>query len=208
MIKNVPHPSRGPSTTVSLRSDFSMEASQQLTFMSYPLRICSGLCCAGSLLVQFTSLSTSYWVLESTQKGLVHSGLWKICINTKCTMYQFNLLALHIHVTRGFLLMACLCGLISLLCVCFSFEHMELYHISVLKAAVVLSFSGGLFILMGMSVFTAVYRNSHSYTNYLLYFGSSYGLGWASLPMYAMTGILLMLTQKTMVSELWVPPLP
>ena len=99
MIKNVPHPSRGPSTTVSLRSDFSMEASQQLTFMSYPLRICSGLCCAGSLLVQFTSLSTSYWVLESTQKGLVHSGLWKICINTKCTMYQFNLLGKIFHAT-------------------------------------------------------------------------------------------------------------
>ncbi|KAJ7304057.1 hypothetical protein JRQ81_011579 [Phrynocephalus forsythii] len=177
-----------------------------MALMSHPLHVCSGLSSAGSLLVQFTSLSTSYWVLEATEKGLVHSGLWKICFNPECTIYQFNILALHIHFTRGFLLIACFCGLISLLCVCISFEHIEIYHISLVKAAALWSFSGGLFILIGMSVFTAVCRSSHSYIKYLLVFGSSYSLGWASLPMYVMTGMLLMMTHKTIASELWEPP--
>ncbi|KAH0631398.1 hypothetical protein JD844_005706 [Phrynosoma platyrhinos] len=196
------------STTVSLGASSSVESQQQIPFLSDPLRISSGICSAGSLLMQFTSLSTSYWVLESTPKGLVHSGLWKICMDPTCTPYQFNLLAPHIHVTRGFLLIACFCGLISLLCICISFEHLDFYGISVIQAAAYLSFGAGFLIMIGMCVFTAVYRSSQAYKQFLVIFGSSYSLGWASTALYAMTGILLVLTRRTIDSELWEANLP
>lgn len=41
-----------------------------------------------------------------------------------------------------------------------------------------------------MSVFTAVYRTTKPYIQHLVIFGSSYGLGWASIPMYFITGRL------------------
>ncbi|XP_062818799.1 protein NKG7-like [Anolis carolinensis] len=188
--------------TVSLRDASSVESQQPNPFLSNPLKFSSGICSAGSLLVQFTSLTTSYWVLESTPKGLVHGGLWRICMGPTCFFYRFHLLAPHIHVARGFLLMACFCGLISLLCICVSFEHNYLYGISVIRTAGYLNLLAGFLIMIGMIVFTAVYRRSKAYTDFLLIFGSSYGLGWASIPMYAMTGILLVLTHKTIVSEL------
>ncbi|KAM6427739.1 uncharacterized protein PHA67_002818 [Liasis olivaceus] len=94
------------------------------------------------------SLSTSYWVLETTHRGMVHSGLWKICLDPKCNLYQFNLLALHVHVTRAFLLTALFCGLIGLLFICISFERHKLYDVSVIKAAAVFSFSAGMLLLL------------------------------------------------------------
>ncbi|XP_067318521.1 protein NKG7-like [Anolis sagrei] len=190
--------------TVSLRDTSSVESQQANPFLSDPLKFSSGICSAGSLVVQFTSLSTSYWMLESTRKGLVHGGLWRICLGPTCTFYRFHLLAPQIHVTRGFLLMACFCGLISLLCICVSFEHNDLYGISVVRTAAFLSFLTGFLIMIGMSIFTTFYRRSKAYTEFLLIFGSSYGLGWASIPLYAMTGILLVLTHKTIVSEQWI----
>ncbi|XP_061453715.1 protein NKG7-like [Rhineura floridana] len=173
--------------------------SHRLDFLTEPLRIGSGICSAGSLLLEFTSLSTPYWVLESTNKGLLHSGLWKVCLDPDCTLYWFSLLALPIHFTRAFLLIACFCGLISLLCICISFERDLLFRISLVRTAAAFSFCSGLFILIGMSIFTYVHKRSQSYTRDLVIFGSSYGLGWASIPMYVITGILLMLTHKTTI---------
>ncbi|KAL7981105.1 hypothetical protein Chor_005339 [Crotalus horridus] len=102
------------------------------------------------MLLEYMSLSTSYWVLETTHRGMVHSGLWNICLAPKCNLYQFNLL--------GFL------------------------------------------ILVAMSVFTTILRRSPGYAQRLVVFGTSFSLGWASVLMYIITGILLLLTEKTIIS--------
>ncbi|XP_026540358.1 protein NKG7-like [Notechis scutatus] len=187
-----------PSTTVSLTSITSLEIN--LSFLTQPLKISCGICSAGSLLLEYMSLSTSYWVLETTYRGMVHSGLWDICLESKCNLYQFNLLALHIHVTRAFLLMALFCGFIGLLFSCISFERNKLYDVSVIKVAAIFSFSAGFLVLVAMSLFTAILRKSPGYAQNLVTFGSSFSLGWASILMYIITGILLLLTEKTIIS--------
>ncbi|XP_029142893.1 protein NKG7-like, partial [Protobothrops mucrosquamatus] len=174
-----------PSTAVSLTSVTSLEIN--LSFLTQPLKISSGICSAGSLLLEYMSLSTSYWVLETTHRGMVHSGLWNICLAPKCNLYQFNLLALHIHVTRTFLLMALFCGFIGLIFICISFERNKLYNVSVIKAAAIFSFSAGFLILVAMSVFTAIVRRSPGYAQRLVVFGTSFSLGWASILMYIIT---------------------
>ncbi|KAG8143382.1 hypothetical protein E2320_000635, partial [Naja naja] len=151
-----------PSTTVSLTSVTSLEIN--LSFLTQPLKISCSICSAGSLLLEYMSLSTSYWVLETTHRGMVHSGLWDICLESKCNLYQFNLLALHIHVTRAFLLMALFCGFIGLLFSCISFERF--------------------LVLVAMSLFTVILRKSPGYAQRLVIFGSSFSLGWASILMY------------------------
>ncbi|XP_063168383.1 protein NKG7-like, partial [Candoia aspera] len=195
-----PHPPyrEATSSVISLTSVSSLEA--DLSFLTQPLKISSGICSAGSLLLEYMSLSTSYWVLETTHRGMAHSGLWKICLDPKCNLYQFNLLALHIHVTRAFLLSALFCGLIGLLFICVSFERKKLYNVSVIRAAAIFSFSAGFLILVAMSLFTATVRRSPAYAQHLLVFGSSFSLGWASILMYFITGMLLLLTDKTIVS--------
>nr|XP_034973627.1 lens fiber membrane intrinsic protein-like [Zootoca vivipara] len=165
----------------------SLRMLARLDLLMEPLRISSAICSAGSLLLEFISLSTPYWVLQSTKKGLVHSGLWTICIGPDCTMYWFNLLVIHIHFTRAFMVIACFCSFFSLLCVCISFERDLLFNISVLRAAVTFSLVAALLILLGMAIFTYVQRHSQPYTNYSLAFGSSYALGWASVPMHLIT---------------------
>ncbi|XP_070620735.1 protein NKG7-like, partial [Erythrolamprus reginae] len=186
------------STAVSLTSVTSFEIN--LSFLIQPLKISSGICSAGSLLLEYMSLSTSYWVLETTHRGMVYSGLWNICLESKCNLYQFNLLALPIHVTRTFLLMALFCGFIGLLFSCISFERIKIYDVSVLKTAAVFSFSAGFLVLIAMSLFTSILRRSPGYAQRLVVFGTSFSLGWASVPMYIVTGILLLLTEKTIIS--------
>ncbi|ETE59462.1 Lens fiber membrane intrinsic protein, partial [Ophiophagus hannah] len=134
------------------------------------------------------SLSTSYWVLETTHRGMVHGGLWDICLESKCNLYQFNLLALHIHVTRAFLLMALFCGFMGLLFSCISFERNKLYDVSVIKVAAIFSFSAGFLVLVAMSLFTTILRKSPGYAQRLVIFGSSFSLGWVSILMYIITG--------------------
>ncbi|XP_053254186.1 uncharacterized protein LOC128418492 isoform X1 [Podarcis raffonei] len=85
----------------------------------------------------------------------------------------------------------------SLLCVCISFERDLLFNISLLRAAVTFSLVSALLILIGMAIFTYVQRHSQPYTNYSLAFGSSYGLGWASVPMHLITAVLQILSHKT-----------
>ncbi|XP_026574612.1 protein NKG7-like [Pseudonaja textilis] len=187
-----------PSTTVSLTSITSLEIN--LSFLTQPLKISCGICSAGSLLLEYMSLRTSYWVLETTYRGMVHSGLWDICLESKCNLYQFNLLALHIHVTRAFLLMGLFCGFMGLLFSCISFERNKLYDVSVIKVAAIFSFSAGFLVLVAMSLFTAILRKSPGYAQNLVIFGSSFSLGWASILMYIITGILLLLTEKTIIS--------
>ncbi|XP_044274723.1 protein NKG7-like [Varanus komodoensis] len=192
--------SRGSSATISLGSSTSTTSYPDFLLLTQPLRISSGICAFSSLLLHFASLGTSFWLLETTHKGLAHSGLWQVCLHQECRTYWFTLLAPHIHATRAFLVMGCFCGLLSLLCVCISFERDQIFHTSLTITAAAFSFSAGFLNLIAMSVFTAVHRSSQAYSHFLLLFGSSYGLGWASVPMYSITGMLLLLTHHMTIS--------
>nr|XP_056702355.1 protein NKG7-like [Euleptes europaea] len=174
-----------------------------ISVLTQPLRISSAVCSSGSLLMLFTSLTTSYWVTEQSSHGLIHSGLWEVCLHPHCHYFQFNILLLcsspteYLHVTRAFLILALLFGMASLLFICISFERVSMGPIYFMAIAGLLSFTTAFSILIANSVFTAVYRSKQLYLLHLVIFGSSYGLCWASLPAYIITGIIIMITHRT-----------
>ncbi|XP_053124283.1 uncharacterized protein LOC128333161 isoform X2 [Hemicordylus capensis] len=127
---------------------FSLAYSQPtLTFLTQPLRIGSVVCSSASLLLLLTSLCTSYWLLESTSQGLVHGGLWEICLGPDCKIYPFGAI--------------------------------------------------GICILVSMAVFTISYWSANPFIQNVIIFGSSYGAGWVSFPMYTMTSGVIITTYKT-----------
>ncbi|XP_054854884.1 protein NKG7-like [Eublepharis macularius] len=173
---------RDPSfTTLS-----EMFSNHYMDVLTHPLRISSAICSACSLLILLTSLTTSYWVTERTPQGLIHAGLWEMCREPSCRYFPFRVPE-FLHVTRAFLIMAVLCGLVSLIFICISFEHASVGPIYFMVVAGLLSFTAGFFTLIGISVFTAVHKSKRQYIQHLIIFGSSYGLGWASISMYITT---------------------
>ncbi|KAL8219396.1 UNVERIFIED_CONTAM: hypothetical protein K2H54_023605 [Gekko kuhli] len=164
-----------------------MFSNQYINVLTHPLRISSAICSSGSSVVLFTCLTTSYWVTERSLHGLIHSGLWEICLEPTCRYIQFSA-SEHLHVTRAFIIMALLCGVASLLFICISFERVSVGPIYFMMSAGLLSFTAGFFTLIAISVFTAAYRSQEKYTQHLIIFGSSYGLCWVSIPMYVIAG--------------------
>ncbi|XP_066494956.1 protein NKG7-like [Tiliqua scincoides] len=151
-----------------------------------PLQISCAVCSTATLLLLITSLCTSYWMTETPPQGLLHSGLWEICMNDKCTLYGFSAVATFIHVIRGFLVAATFSGIMSLSCICISIQRTHLGPVPMLRTAATLSFG------------TVSYRSSKPDLQQLTRYGSSYSLGWASSPMYFLTGFLILLTKGTM----------
>ncbi|XP_077196851.1 protein NKG7-like [Paroedura picta] len=174
-----------------------MFSTHYLTVLTHPLRISSAICSCGSFLILFTSLTTSYWVTERSPHGLVHWGLWETCLRPSCFFFFFSSLAEYLHVTRAFLIMAVLCGLTSLFFICISFERVSVGPVYFMVAAGLLSCSTGFFTLIAISVFTVVNRSTEGYMRHILIFGSSYGLCWASIPIYVFTGAIIMITHRT-----------
>ncbi|XP_048357622.1 lens fiber membrane intrinsic protein-like [Sphaerodactylus townsendi] len=154
--------------------------------LTHTLRVCCAICSSGSLLILFTSLTTSYWVTEKTHQGLVHTGLWEMCLGPTCHYIEFPVPE-FLNVTRAFVMIAVVCGIASLLCICISFEYVSIGPIYLLAVAGLLSFSTGFFTLIAISVFTAVNKSKKVYLQHLMIFGSSYGLCWASIPAYITT---------------------
>ncbi|XP_053124282.1 protein NKG7-like isoform X1 [Hemicordylus capensis] len=177
---------------------FSLAYSQPtLTFLTQPLRIGSVVCSSASLLLLLTSLCTSYWLLESTSQGLVHGGLWEICLGPDCKIYPFGAIAPFLHASRAFLIMATLLGISSLSCSCVAFSRCRTGPVSLDTIAAGLSFGAGICILVSMAVFTISYWSANPFIQNVIIFGSSYGAGWVSFPMYTMTSGVIITTYKT-----------
>ncbi|KAG8143387.1 hypothetical protein E2320_000643, partial [Naja naja] len=56
-----------------------------------PLWFSSLIFCTASLMLMLIALFTPYWVTESTPHGLLHGGLWSICLDPNCDFYPINL---------------------------------------------------------------------------------------------------------------------
>ncbi|KAL8219397.1 UNVERIFIED_CONTAM: hypothetical protein K2H54_023617 [Gekko kuhli] len=90
------------------------------------------------------------------------TGLWQLCQGSICHAYGMNVLG-YIHATRAFLLMGA---------------------IAAAKNAAIASLVAGLCALIGMSVFTGVYNSNFRQGQY----GWSTAVGWASGPLFLLTG--------------------
>ncbi|XP_054855965.1 lens fiber membrane intrinsic protein-like [Eublepharis macularius] len=131
----------------------------------------------GLLLAAVTS---DYWVEASD-----HSGLWQVCQGSVCYSYGMEV-AGYIHATRAFMLMATIAGAVSFFSLWSLFRHPNIGSFSLAKIAAIASLVAGLCALIAMSIFTGRVNHSHRHGKY----GWSFGVGWASVPLSLLTGVL------------------
>ncbi|XP_054855717.1 protein NKG7-like [Eublepharis macularius] len=145
------------------------------------LRIAASVCSFVSLLLLIIALATEYWIVDS---GGGNSGLWQLCAPSICASYGMNVQD-YIHATRAFLLMGMLAGAASFFGLCASFYRFHSQSISTTRLAVTASVIAGVCTLIAMSTFTGVYNDKYSFLP--THYGWSFGLGWASFPLFLIT---------------------
>ncbi|XP_032084188.1 lens fiber membrane intrinsic protein-like [Thamnophis elegans] len=129
-----------------------------------------------SLLFLILALATDYWIAIPGN----HMGLWKVCEDHKCYPLHLELVGASLHAIRTFMFLGMINGVFSLGGLCVLFWKPLLGNISMSSTAWFGSFTAGLCVMIAMSIFTGVID--------IPYYGWSFGLGWASFPLYLLTG--------------------
>ncbi|XP_053123625.1 protein NKG7-like [Hemicordylus capensis] len=139
----------------------------------FAMAICSFI----SFLLLIIALASDYWVGDFGN----HESLWKQCLGDQCTTFGMKVEG-YIHVTRVFMLVGMIFGaslLVGFCATCFS-SHIGSH--SLIRVATISNFSAGLCVLIAMATFTGVRGTRVSY-------GWSFRLGWASFPLFMITGL-------------------
>nr|XP_056702353.1 lens fiber membrane intrinsic protein-like [Euleptes europaea] len=154
------------------------------------LRIAASFCSFLSLLLLIVGMASDYWITFGTDSV----GLWRLCSGI-CLSFSMDVDA-YIHATRAFLLMGMFAGAASFFSLCASFYRPKIGSISTAVLAVLASIAAGVCSLIAMASFTGV-----SVARYMgpgENFGWSFGLGWASFPLFLITGgLAYMLVHRT-----------
>ncbi|KAG6921653.1 natural killer cell group 7 sequence, partial [Chelydra serpentina] len=151
------------------------------------LRILSTVLVLLSLLLLLIALGSDYWVVGDSS---VHIGLWKSCVNKLCA--QFSSAPDYYDATRAFLFLAMIAGFLSSFALIASFFRSHLGPVSLTLVSAVGSFSAGLCAMIALAVYTGEVNKIANIT-----FGWSFGLGWASFPLFLITGAVMMFAQKS-----------
>ncbi|XP_033014624.1 peripheral myelin protein 22-like [Lacerta agilis] len=165
------------------------------------LQIGTVACASISLLLLLIALGSDYWV----GNALSNTGLWKLCLYdgsfSTCHSYGMNVEAQNgcyghltpfflslpsflkdfLHATRAFMFLGMIAGAVSCIGLCGTFIGLQLGSISKAKASAIASFVAALCVLIAMATFTGRLGTEVSY-------GWSFGLGWASFPLFLITG--------------------
>ncbi|XP_061453716.1 epithelial membrane protein 2-like [Rhineura floridana] len=141
------------------------------------LQISATVCSFISLLLLLIALGSDYWININD----VHTGLWRVCSQMGCVQIGMNLPDFF-HTTRAFMLIGMIAGAVSFFALCATFFHFQLGSISQAKIAAVASLLAGLCVMIAMATFTGFSGAD------ITYYGWSFGLGWASFPLYLITG--------------------
>ncbi|XP_077196941.1 protein NKG7-like isoform X2 [Paroedura picta] len=134
-----------------------------------------------SLLLLIIAMASNYWIINS---NISHLGLWQICDAITCLSYGMEVRD-YIHATRAFLFMGMIAGAVSFFGLCASFYHSHIGSISIKPLAMSASFAAGVCSLIAMATFTGMYSQ---YIVLGVWYGWSFGLGWASFPLFLITG--------------------
>lgn len=124
------------------------------------------------------ALASDYWV-----EARDHTGLWQLCDGSICQSYGMDVFG-YIHATRAFMLIATIAGAVSFFSLWSLCCHSYIGSISLAKMAAIASLVAGLCALLAMSIFTGVYDSKFRTGHY----GWSLGVGWASGPLFLLTG--------------------
>ncbi|XP_033015099.1 peripheral myelin protein 22-like [Lacerta agilis] len=144
------------------------------------LQIGAVVCAFISLLLLLIALGSDYWLANA----LNNTGLWKYCVNVgpiySCSSYGMNVED-FLQATRAFMFLGMIAGAVSCIGLCGTFIGLQLGSISKAKASAIASFVAALCVLIAMATFTGSLGTEASY-------GWSFGLGWASFPLFLITG--------------------
>nr|XP_020663119.1 protein NKG7-like [Pogona vitticeps]XP_020663120.1 protein NKG7-like [Pogona vitticeps] len=148
------------------------------------LQMCSAICSFVSLLLLLISLGSDYWVVN----GTVHAGLWNFCVSSVCSPFGMDVAAGD-HATRAFMLLGMIAGAVSFFGICASFFKSQVGSMSLIKTSADVSIVAAICAMIAMSVFTGLSSGSRGF------YGWSFGLGWASFPLFLITGVLAYLSR-------------
>ncbi|CAM2107976.1 unnamed protein product [Caretta caretta] len=193
-----------------------------------------------SLLLLLVALGSDHWLLLKENQVVMHSGLWKLCMNLGCliplnvpglcatvAMAMFtsqstktimitspqvsfgwsfyvgwaacplSLLANYIEATKMFLMLGLLAGLLSAFSLLALLRGSSFDTVSPFVVSAMGSFSAGFCILIALTVFTSEFAEVMKVTWLHVSFGWSWGLGWASIPLFLLTGGVTLLAQES-----------
>nr|XP_028596279.1 peripheral myelin protein 22-like [Podarcis muralis] len=147
------------------------------------LQIGAMICSFISLLLFLIALGSDHWVADSNRT----IGLWKFCV-----YYGVNA-GYFVHCTRVFMLLGMTAGAISCLGLCGKYFDFQFGFISRAKTSAIASILAAVCVLIAMASYTGHVGSLASY-------GWSFGLGWASFPLF-------LITAKEEEGGMWTNPL-
>nr|XP_034975435.1 peripheral myelin protein 22-like isoform X2 [Zootoca vivipara]XP_034975436.1 peripheral myelin protein 22-like isoform X2 [Zootoca vivipara] len=144
------------------------------------LQISAVVCSFISLLLFLIALGSNHWVADSNRT----IGLWRFCVyygvNSGCWSLGTDVNN-YVHTTRVFMLLGMTAGATSCLGICGKYFDFQFGAISRAKTSAIASIVAAVCVLIAMSSYTGHVGSLASY-------GWSFGLGWASFPLFLITG--------------------
>ncbi|CAM4710395.1 protein NKG7-like [Caretta caretta] len=141
-----------------------------------------------SLLLLLVALGSDHWLLLKENQVVMHSGLWKLCMNLGC-LIPLNVPDL-INASRACLILAVIAGLLSCLALLASFFCSHLGSVSLTLVSAVGSFSAGLCATVAMAMFTSQSTKTIMITSPQVSFGWSFYVGWAACPLSLLASVV------------------
>ncbi|XP_038623314.1 protein NKG7 [Tachyglossus aculeatus] len=164
---------------------------REITSRMPDCRVAATLCGTLSLTFLVVALSTDAWVVANGPRNSIHAGLWGNCLNGDCILFK-SYGNISINVTRAFTIISSICGVITVVFFIISFFPSLSSSLPYLPLTSCISaFTAGICGLVGMAVYTGEFwENSYSKPTIQVFFAWSFYLGWASVILFVMTGIL------------------
>nr|XP_032659180.1 protein NKG7-like [Chelonoidis abingdonii] len=142
-----------------------------------------------SLLLLLVALGSDHWLVA----GSFHEGLWKSCLNSLCG--QIPSVSVSLKVTRALTLLGVIAGCVSCVALVASFLRSHLGSLALTLLSCLGSFSAGLCAMIALAVYTGEFAGAVNAAKFT--FGWSFGLGWASFPLFLITGVVTLVPTQS-----------
>ncbi|CAM5124761.1 unnamed protein product [Natator depressus] len=158
-------------------------------------RILSTVLALLSLLLLLVALGSDHWLVDDAVLGSLHEGLWKSCLNSVCG--QISSASVSLKVTRVFTVLGVIAGSVSSFALLASFLHSHPGSVSLTLVSFLGSFSAGLCAMIALAVYTGEFAGAVNAAQRQVTFGWSFGLGWASFPLFLITGVVTLVAHQS-----------
>ncbi|XP_044847612.1 protein NKG7-like [Mauremys mutica] len=147
-----------------------------------------------SLVLLCMALFTDYWLLALGPSSTGHSGLWQECVAGVCVSPAHA--TGYIQATRAFLILGALATAASVLCLLLSLTSCVHIPVSTSLLASIAAFTAGSCTLVAMGVYTGESWHKNQDGQIQLTFEWSFYLGWAALPLLALSGTFALVAHQ------------